>query len=506
MPNRPKQRNLVRWNDDLDKSLLLFITHTCTELGIKLPYDEVARRMGSSFSEGAIQQHIAKLRNQMAELNVAPVPGPPRRGNVTKRPSSVYTQKGRAGAPPPDPPPPSKARARTRTQADDDGQGANGKARPRRRATTRNIKRSASDVGDSDEEFAGASEDDFQPEQVADSRKRKQSGVSRGRVTASRRVSNAQAAAMSKTNDIMRALSDADARFDAMQYDVNDGHQVPGQDNMFNIHNSVEGNDGNAHSTFTPRPSISGFAGYVGNAGQGEEEEEEELPLIARNQLLARQAPAPEPLPFSQEEQISPTSTSHMAMPTMPMTPKPFPHFNAQGQGEFSFSGFPQQLSGEHTFTSNTRDNYDFAGGFGNFNSSASALNSTPAPMPMAPPSTFPAVSTHMSEHNLSSPSTRNASLMSSSTQGNAYHQSVQANSYNYDGGNSAQPSPYSQNSGSWVNVGNAAMDTFSSSPTQPTNAYRHDQDFDFMNHSYNADGSRGDFFDILSGALTGQA
>jgi len=36
------------------------------------------------------------------------------------------------------------------------------------------------------------------------------------------------------------------------------------------------------------------------------------LPLIARNQLLARQAPAPEPLPFSQEEQISPTSTSHM--------------------------------------------------------------------------------------------------------------------------------------------------------------------------------------------------
>lgn len=275
--------------------------------------DEVARRMGSSFSEGAIQQHIAKLRNQMAELNVAPVPGPPRRGSVTKRPSSVYTQKGRAGAPPPDPLPPSKARARTRTQADDDGQGANGKARPRRRATTRNIKRSASDVGDSDEEFAGASEDDFQPEEVAGSKKRKQSGGSRGRATASRRVSNSQAAAMSKTNDIMRALSDADARFDAMQYGGNDGgHQVPGQDNMFNIHNSVEGNDGNAHSTFTPRPSFSGFAGYVGNAGQGEEEEEEELPLIARNQLLARQAPAPEPLPFSQEEQISPTFTSHM--------------------------------------------------------------------------------------------------------------------------------------------------------------------------------------------------
>lgn len=52
-PARPKQRVLVRWNgkttsptdaaplltqaDDLDKSLLLFITHTCTEMGIKIP-------------------------------------------------------------------------------------------------------------------------------------------------------------------------------------------------------------------------------------------------------------------------------------------------------------------------------------------------------------------------------------------------------------------------------------------------------------------------------------
>jgi len=206
----------------------------------------------------------------------------------------------------------------------------------------------------------------------------------------------------------------------------------------------------------------------------------------------------------------------------MPTTPKPFPQFNAQGQGEFSFNGFPQQVSvpkkcylsklttsqlpGEHTFTSNTRDNYDFAGGFSSFHSSAPALASTLAPMPMAPPSAFAAVSTNMSEHNLSSPPTRNPSLMSSSTQGNAYHQPFQANSYNFDGGNSTQPSPYSQNSGSWVNVGNAAMDTFPSSPTQQTNAYRHDHDFDFMNHSYNADGSRGDFLDILSGALTGQA
>lgn len=204
------------------------------------------------------------------------------------------------------------------------------------------------------------------------------------------------------------------------------------------------------------------------------------------------------------------------------MTPTPFPQFSTQGQGEFSFNGFPQrvsipgrcylpklttsQLPEEHTFTSNTQDNYDFASGFGSFNSSAPALASTPAPMSMAPPSAFPAaISTNMSEHNLSSPSTRNPSFTSSSTQGNAYHQPVQANSYNFDGGNSTQPSPYPLNSNSWVNVGNAAMDTFSSSPIQQTNDYLHDQDFDFMNHGYNADGSRGDFFDILSGALTGQ-
>jgi len=277
--------------------------------------DEVARRMGSSFTEGAIQQHIAKLRNQMAELNVAPVPGPPKRGNVTKRPSSIYTQKARAGPAPPPPPPASKARVRTTTQTGDEGQESSGKAGPKRRATTRNIKRSASDVGDSDEEFAGASEDEFQPEQVAGNKKRKRSAGSRGRAAPSRRVSNAQAAAMSKTNDIMRALSDADARFDAMQYGAYDDHPVSGQDNSLNIHNSIEGNDGHAHGALALRPSFAGFTGYMGNAGQGEEgeeEEEEDLPLMARNQLVTRQAPPPTPLPFSQEEQISPTSTSHM--------------------------------------------------------------------------------------------------------------------------------------------------------------------------------------------------
>lgn len=340
MPNRPKQRHLVRWNgklktfvrraqltsiDDLDKSLLLFISHTCTEMGIKIPCewfcgfrrelllsptdDEVARRMGSAFSEGAIQQHIAKLRNQMAELNVAPVPGPPRRGNVTKRPSSIYTQKTRAGPPPPPPPPASKARARTMNQVDDEGQGSTGKAKPKRRATGRNIKRSASDVAASDDEFAGADSDDFNPQQTAGGRKRKQSGASRGRANTSRRVSNSHAADISTTNSIMRTLSDADAQFEAQQA-MNGGQHLPGQEHMFGIQNSIEGN-GQAGNNFVPQQTYGGYAGFMANAAEGEEEEEEEddLPMLARNQLLqARQGNAAAPLQYSQEEQISPTS------------------------------------------------------------------------------------------------------------------------------------------------------------------------------------------------------
>jgi len=274
--------------------------------------------MGSAFSEGAIQQHIAKLRTQMAELNVAPVPGPPKRGNVTKRPSSIYTQKARAGPPPPPPPPASKARARNMNQVDDNDQSSS-KARPKRRATARNIKRSASDVADSDEEFAGADSDDFDPQQAASGRKRKQSGTSRGRANTSRRVSTSQAAAMSKTNDIMRTLSDADARFEAQQ--GHDGGQpLPSHDQIFNIQSSIESNDGQACTNFVPQRAYGGYAGLMTNAGEDEEEEEEELPLIARQKLLqSRQAPAAATLSFGQEEQISPSSTTHMVNMPVPL-------------------------------------------------------------------------------------------------------------------------------------------------------------------------------------------
>lgn len=69
--------------------------------------------MGATFTEGAIQQHIAKLRTKMATLNVAPVPGPPKRGQVVNQASAVYSQKSRAG-PPPQPLASARARGRKR--------------------------------------------------------------------------------------------------------------------------------------------------------------------------------------------------------------------------------------------------------------------------------------------------------------------------------------------------------------------------------------------------------
>ncbi|KAJ4511018.1 hypothetical protein HRR75_005714 [Exophiala dermatitidis] len=107
---RPAKRNLVRWSDDLDKGVLLAIQYASAEAGIKLPCkhntqprgtgnladralitgQRVAELMGPKFSEGAIVQHLAKLRSIMASEGI-PVPPPLRRGMITRTPSKVYT-------------------------------------------------------------------------------------------------------------------------------------------------------------------------------------------------------------------------------------------------------------------------------------------------------------------------------------------------------------------------------------------------------------------------------
>lgn len=47
---------------DHDIMLLLTIQQVCNAQGIKLPWNEIANVMGAKFSEGAIIQHLAKLR------------------------------------------------------------------------------------------------------------------------------------------------------------------------------------------------------------------------------------------------------------------------------------------------------------------------------------------------------------------------------------------------------------------------------------------------------------
>src|SRR5271155_251207 len=56
--------------------------------------------MGQNFTEGAIVQHLAKLRRRMVEANVR-VPPALRRGAITMEPSSVYAPKGRKAIAPP---------------------------------------------------------------------------------------------------------------------------------------------------------------------------------------------------------------------------------------------------------------------------------------------------------------------------------------------------------------------------------------------------------------------
>ena len=104
------KRNLVRWTgktsasaaglkiswvnlaDDLDKKLLLCIQFACSEAGLRIPWENVAKLMGEKVSEGAIVQHLAKLRSKMLELRLD-VPPPLKRIPATA-PSKIYAESG----------------------------------------------------------------------------------------------------------------------------------------------------------------------------------------------------------------------------------------------------------------------------------------------------------------------------------------------------------------------------------------------------------------------------
>ncbi|KIW68073.1 hypothetical protein PV04_04042 [Phialophora macrospora] len=86
-PSKPRVLN--RWDDDLDKGLMLCIQYACTEAGLKIPWARVAEIMGPTFTEGGIVQHLAKLRNLMISAGI-PVPPSVKRGMSTKAPSRIY--------------------------------------------------------------------------------------------------------------------------------------------------------------------------------------------------------------------------------------------------------------------------------------------------------------------------------------------------------------------------------------------------------------------------------
>ncbi|KAJ5503672.1 hypothetical protein N7463_006546 [Penicillium fimorum] len=72
--NSRRQRTLVRWDVDTDIRLLLAIQYACNKLSVKIPWKDVAEAMGEKFTEGAIVQHLSKLRTKRDEQDK---PNPP---------------------------------------------------------------------------------------------------------------------------------------------------------------------------------------------------------------------------------------------------------------------------------------------------------------------------------------------------------------------------------------------------------------------------------------------
>lgn len=68
--------------------------YACNEAGLRIPWENVAKLMGDKFSDGAIVQHLSKLRQKMID-NGLPVPPPLKRG-TTVVPSRIYATSGGA--------------------------------------------------------------------------------------------------------------------------------------------------------------------------------------------------------------------------------------------------------------------------------------------------------------------------------------------------------------------------------------------------------------------------
>ena len=76
---------------DLDELLLLTVQSVCNNKAIKIPWNEVAEAMQNNVTEGAIVQHLAKLRVRRVEAGKQ-VPAPLRRGGGLGKGSTKRTR------------------------------------------------------------------------------------------------------------------------------------------------------------------------------------------------------------------------------------------------------------------------------------------------------------------------------------------------------------------------------------------------------------------------------
>ncbi|KAI9784693.1 MAG: hypothetical protein M1816_000758 [Peltula sp. TS41687] len=63
------KRHLMRWTVEHDQRLLLCIQYVCSEKGVKLPWEEIAKRLDDKATEGAVLQHLSKVRAKLVQQN-----------------------------------------------------------------------------------------------------------------------------------------------------------------------------------------------------------------------------------------------------------------------------------------------------------------------------------------------------------------------------------------------------------------------------------------------------
>ncbi|KAJ5466218.1 hypothetical protein N7530_010005 [Penicillium desertorum] len=112
-----RQRTLVRWDVDTDIRLLLAVQYVCNRTGVKIPWKDVAEVMGEKFTEGAIVQHLSKLRTKREEQD-KPNPPPLKRANGNHK-GDASKKKDSLPSPKEDPAPSTRGGKRRRRDQSD---------------------------------------------------------------------------------------------------------------------------------------------------------------------------------------------------------------------------------------------------------------------------------------------------------------------------------------------------------------------------------------------------